>query len=97
VITLEVLLIVTVNAYEDDPLDGTRAGEMAQFEGAGAPLQVSATLPLNPLTGDTCKLYVAVWPAVMTAAVEQFPPPGQLEPLASANEKSIPMPASEIL
>jgi len=97
VITLEVLLTVTVNADEDDPLDGTKAGDTAQIDGGGAPLQVSATLPLNPLAGDTCKLYVTVWPAVMTATVEQFPPAGQLEPLASANEKSVPVPASETL
>jgi len=97
VITLEVLLMVTVKAYEDDPFGGTKAGEMAQAEGAGAPLHVSTTLPLNPLTDDTCKLYAAAWPAVTTAAVEQFPPAGQLEPLATSNEKSVPTPVSGIL
>lgn len=88
VIALEVLLIVTVNAYEDDPLGGTNGGDTTQVDGAGAPLQVSTTLPLNPLTGVTCRLYVAVWPAVITDTVEQFPSGGQLEPLASASEKS---------
>lgn len=36
----------------------------------GAPVQLSATVPLNPLIGVTCKLYVAGFPAFTVAVVE---------------------------
>jgi len=49
---LAVLLTVTVNAYEDDPFGGAEVGETLQVDGDGAPLQVSATVPLKPLTGE---------------------------------------------
>jgi len=53
VITLAVLLIVTVNAKEDDPFDGTDAGEMEQVDDPGAPVHVRETVPLKPLAGET--------------------------------------------
>jgi hypothetical protein len=56
---LTVLLTVTVNAYEDDPVCGTDAGEGKQLNAPGAP-QVTETVPLKPLAGETCRLYVAV-------------------------------------
>jgi len=59
-IALDVLPTVTVNAYDDNPFGGTEAGEGEQVDAPGAPLQVSETAPLNPLTGEICRLYVAV-------------------------------------
>ena len=60
---------------------------MAHVDAPGAPLQeVSATMPLKPLAGVTCKSYVAVCPALMVAETEQFPPDGQFDPVAAARE-----------
>jgi hypothetical protein len=42
---------VTTNAY--DPLAGTVAGAMEQLDPFGAPLQLSNTVPSNPLIGVT--------------------------------------------
>jgi len=38
---------------------------------------------------------VAGWPVLIVAEVEQFPPEGQLGPLAAAREKSVAVPMSE--
>jgi hypothetical protein len=51
--TPDVPLTDTVNAYEDEP---TVAGETAQVDEDGAPAQDNVTLPLNPASGDTCRL-----------------------------------------
>jgi hypothetical protein len=66
-----------------------------QVELPGAPEQVSATEPLKPLFGMTCKSYVAVLPAEIVAEVEQFPPEGQFAPLAAASAKSVPVPVRD--
>ena len=50
---IEMLATVTVKAYEDVPLAGTVAGEMEQVEPVGVPVQLSDTVPLNPLIGVT--------------------------------------------
>jgi len=52
VITLAVLLIVTLNA-KDDPFGTTDAGETEQVDDPGAPVHVSAIVPLKPLTANT--------------------------------------------
>jgi hypothetical protein len=62
------VLTVTVKAELDVPLTVTELGATAQVASAGAPLQLKATVPLKPLAGETCKLYVALCPAV-TAVV----------------------------
>ena len=51
-------------------------------------LQASATEPVNPPSGLSCRLYLAVWPAVTAAAVEP--------PIAPPNEKSVVVPESAI-
>ncbi len=38
---------------------------------------------------------MAVWPALIIAEVEQFPPEGQFAPVAAAREKSVPVPVRE--
>jgi hypothetical protein len=55
-------------------------------------VQLSVTGSLNALTGDTCRLYVAVCPAVIVADVVQLPFAGQFAPVAAASEKSVPVP-----
>jgi hypothetical protein len=52
-ITPEVLLTVTVNVVE---VPDSTAGATLQVKGAGAPLQLRATLLLNPELGFICKL-----------------------------------------
>jgi hypothetical protein len=48
-----------MNAEPIDPLRVTDAGDTEQAEDIGAPVQVRATVPLNPLFGVTCKSYLA--------------------------------------
>lgn len=92
-----VLLTVTVNAYEPEAPVGTVDEETVQFDGAGAPVQLRATLSPKPLAGDTWRLYVAVCPAEITVDTEQFPFAGQLFPVAAVREKSVPTPANGII
>ena len=61
--------------------------EGMQVDWAGAPVQLSVTVPLNPLMGTTCRLYVAGLPAVTVAVAE---PPG-----ARPIEKSVPVPVAQ--
>jgi hypothetical protein len=52
-----VLVTLTVNAAAAVPFTVTEAGEAVQLAKDGAPLQLlSVTVPLNPLTGEICKL-----------------------------------------
>ena len=81
-----VVATVAVNADATVPFGVTEAGEAVQSAKDGAPLQLSATVPLKPLTGETCRLYVAICPAVTVAEVEP--------PVAAPSEKSVPVPAS---
>jgi len=69
---------------DEDPFNVTVPGTDEQVANDGAPVQVRATVPANPLRGETCKLYVAVFPAITVAAVEP--------PSAAAKEKSAPFP-----
>jgi hypothetical protein len=55
-ITLEVFDTLTTKAAPVDPLTAADAGDTEHVEDIGAPVQVSATVPLNPLFGVTCKL-----------------------------------------
>jgi hypothetical protein len=89
---LEVFDTVTMNAEPVDPLTVTDAGDTEHVEDIGAPVQVRATVPLNPLFGVTCKSYLALCPDLMAAAVRQLPPAGQLGPLGAAMAKSVPVP-----
>ena len=50
-----------------DPLGVTLAGEKAQLDAAGNPLQAKVTGELIPLTGLTVMVNVAAWPALMVA------------------------------
>ena len=68
------------------PLRLAETCEGKQVESAGAPLQVSVTVPLNPLIGVTSNSYVAGLPAGTVAVAE---PPG-----ARPIEKSVPVPLS---
>ena len=83
---------VTMNAEPVDPLTVTDAGDTEQVEDIGAPMQVRATVPLNPLFGVTCKSYLAFCPDLIIAEVRQLPPTGQFVPLAAARAKSVPVP-----
>jgi hypothetical protein len=51
-----VVVTLTVNAEAAVPFGVTEAGEAVQLAKDGAPLQLSVTVPLNPLMGETCKL-----------------------------------------
>ena len=81
-------IVVTLIANgEADPLGVTLAGEAVHTAKEGAPVQVSATVPANPLSGEICRLYVAVLPAVTVADAEPLD--------AAAMEKSVPFPVSD--
>jgi hypothetical protein len=56
IITREVFDKLTTKAVPVDPLTETDAGDTEHVEDVGAPVQVSATVPLNPLFGVTCRL-----------------------------------------
>jgi hypothetical protein len=78
-------VVVTLTAHgEADPLGVRVVGEAVQTAKAGAPVQVSATVPANPFSGEICRLYVAVLPAVTVAEVEPL--------VAAAIEKSVAVP-----
>jgi hypothetical protein len=51
-----VVVTVAVNAAALPPFGVAEAGESEQAASDGAPLHASVTVPLNPLTGVTCKL-----------------------------------------
>jgi hypothetical protein len=51
-----VVVTLAVNAEATVPFGVTEAGEAVQLAKDGAPLQLSATVPLKPLVGETCKL-----------------------------------------
>jgi hypothetical protein len=81
-------VVVTLIANgEGDPLGVTVADEAVQTAKDGAPVHVSATVPVNPLSGEICRLYVAVLPAVTVAEVEPLD--------AAAMEKSVPFPVRD--
>jgi hypothetical protein len=81
-----------MNPEPVEPLRATDCGETEHVDGIGAPVQVRAMVPLNPLFGVTCKSYVALCPALIVAVVKQLPPTGQLVPVAAAMAKSVPIP-----
>jgi hypothetical protein len=90
-----VVAMVTTNDEAELPFTETDAGDTLQVAEDGAPLQLNVTVPLNPPIGTTCKLYFVVCPALTVAEVEQFPPAGQLPPVATPSEKSVAVPESE--
>ena len=51
-----VVVTVAVNVAGLLPFGVAEAGESVQTASEGAPVQVSVTVPLNPLMGVTCKL-----------------------------------------
>jgi hypothetical protein len=51
-----VVVTVAVNADATVPFGATEAGEAVQSAKDGAPLQLTTTVPLKPLTGETCRL-----------------------------------------
>lgn len=59
----------------------TEVGETVHMDILGAPVQASDTALEKPLSGETCKLYVAGEPAVTEAEVEPLE--------AAAREKSV--------
>ena len=58
------MITVTFAVAAAAPLTGTMAGETLHVAVAGAPLQLSAILPLNPPPAPKESIYVAVCPAV---------------------------------
>jgi hypothetical protein len=91
-----IVVTVTVKAADEDPFSTTDVGATVQTANAGAPAHPSATVPVKPFNEETCKLQVAVCPSVTVADVVQFPPEGQLAPVAATSEKSVPIPLSGI-
>jgi hypothetical protein len=85
---IEGAVVVTFTAKADGifPFGVTEATEGVQVARDGAPVQLSATIPLNTLTWVTCKLYVAGCPALMIAVLEP--------PVATSIVKSLPVPFS---
>jgi len=79
------VVVTFIANAEGDPLGVTAPGEGVQTAKEGAPVQVSATVPANPFSGEICRLYVAVLPAVTVAEVEPL--------VAAAREKSVAFPA----
>ena len=51
-----VVVTVTVKAEGEDPFSVTEVGATAQVANEGAPVQDSATVPVKPFSGKTCKL-----------------------------------------
>jgi hypothetical protein len=64
------VLTATVKGEAADPLEVIELDEREQIASDGAPVQVNATVPLNPLIGVTCRTYVAGLPAFTVAVVE---------------------------
>jgi hypothetical protein len=81
-----VVVTCTENVVAVFPFGVAEASEGMQVDLRGAPVQLSATVPLNPLIGVTCRLKVAGLPARTVAVAE---PPG-----ARSTEKSVPVPVS---
>lgn len=65
-----VVLTVTVKGEAADPLGVIELDESKHVASDGAPVQVNATVPLNPLIGVTCWLYVTGLPAFTVAVVD---------------------------
>jgi len=82
-----VVVTFTANADAVFPFGVAEPGDGVQLASDGAPVQLSVAVPLNPLTGVTCRLYVAVCPAVTVAVFEP--------PVATSIVKSVPVPVSE--
>ncbi len=51
-----VVVTVTVKAEGEDPFGVTEVGATVQVANEGAPVQDSATVPVKPFSGETCKL-----------------------------------------
>jgi hypothetical protein len=81
-----VVITVRVNGTGDVPVTFTDEADGEQLDSVGAPLQEILTEPVKPLSGLTCRLYVAVCPAVIVADVEL--------PFETLREKSVPVPES---
>jgi hypothetical protein len=70
----------TVNGAALAVLTVAGEGDTVQVACVGAPLHASATEPVKPPSGFTCRLKVATWPAVTVTDVDA--------PFAALNEKS---------
>jgi len=77
------VVTVTLKGAGEDPFSVTDVGASEQVANVGAPAQPIATTPVKPFSDESCKLYVAVCPAVTVAVVE---------PPAAAREKSVALP-----
>lgn len=76
-----------MNGTAELPVTFNDDGETEQVAAVGTPLHDRLTDPLNPEAGESCKLYVAVWPAVIVDEVDP--------PLAAPSDKSVPEPLRE--
>ena len=81
-----VVVTFTENCTAGFPPGVIEACEGVQVDSVGAPAQLSATVPLNPLIDVTWRLYVAVFPGVTVAEADA--------PGARAIEKPVPVPVS---
>ena len=81
---LPVVATETVTGVEPEPLSFTELGDTEQVDIAGAPVQLSVTVWLNPPRGATAIVYWAVCPGVTVALDEED----------GATEKSSPFPLS---
>ena len=70
----------TLNGTVEAPVTLTEEAQGVQAAFVGAPVQDRLTVPVKPPVGVTCRLYVAICPAVTPADVEP--------PLAADIEKS---------
>ena len=82
-------MTVTANGAAEAPLMLADEGDVVHVALAGAPEQVSLTVPVNPASGFNCRVNVALCPAVTVAEVET--------PFAGPKEKSVDVPDREIV
>ena len=69
VAALPVVATLTVKGTGAAPETFNEFGETEQVDIEGAPVHVSATVPVNPSAGVSCRGYCAVWPAVTVSDV----------------------------
>ena len=62
-----------LNSTGEEPLTSSEGAEGVHVAFAGAPVQDRFTVPVKPSIGVSCRLYVAVCPALTVADVEPSP------------------------
>ena len=82
------VVTVTVNGTDEALVKVMVEGDGVQLDWVGAPAHARTTEPLEPLSGFTSRLNTAVCPAVIVADSEP--------PLATPNEKLVPIPVKII-